>query len=175
MRIISKQEAKEKGFTFYYTGKPCKHGHYSSRLVKGGSCKECKNLYQNKYRVENKEFIKERHKEFRKKNYTTEKRRASYIKNIETEILNHAKHRAKLKNMEFNLTKEDIIIPEYCPVLGIKLNPLDKLATPSLDRIDNNKGYIKGNIKIISNKANRLKNNGTIEEFEKIINYMKKN
>jgi hypothetical protein len=175
MNIITKQEASKNGLTFYYTGKPCKHGHYSQRLVKGGSCKKCKNIYQEKYRTENEEFIKTRHKELRKKYYSSEKRRERYVKHIESELLNAARHRAKVKNLEFNLTKDDIIIPEYCPVLGLKLNLNDKFLTPSLDRIDNSLGYIKGNIKVISNKANRLKNNGTVEDFEKIIKYIKEN
>lgn len=42
----------------------------------------------------------------------------------------------------------------------------------TLDRIDNSLGYVKVNIKVISSKANRLKNNGTIEEFKQIIEYM---
>ena len=62
-----------------------------------------------------------------------------------------------------------------CPVFNIKLNTGNRLNSPTLDRIDNNLGYVKGNIKIISSKANRLKNNGTLEEFKKIIDYIEKN
>ena len=43
---------------------------------------------------------------------------------------------------------------------------------PTLDRIDSNKGYIKENIQVISFKANRLKNNATIDELKCIIKYM---
>jgi hypothetical protein len=84
-----------------------------------------------------------------------------------------AKTRANNKKISFTITKEDVIIPDKCPVFGITLDSRDRLHAPTLDRIINNLGYVKGNIKIISAKANRLKNNGTIEEFEKILKYMK--
>ena len=89
-----------------------------------------------------------------------------------------AKKRAKLKGQEFNLEIEDIpAIPEFCPILNIKIvankthSPLD--SSPSLDRIDSNKGYTKGNIQIISNRANRIKSDATIEEIELLLNFMR--
>jgi hypothetical protein len=91
-------------------------------------------------------------------------------------MLYDASKRSKQKGIEFCLVVEDIIIPCVCPVLGIPLIRGDGKRTdnsPSLDRIDNTKGYVKGNISVISNRANALKNNGSISEFEKIINYMK--
>ncbi len=94
-------------------------------------------------------------------------------------MLTKAKTRSKEKNIEFNITKEDINIPEYCPVLGIKIEKNPDAITknspnlPTLDRVDNNKGYIKGNIKVISYRANALKNNATLEELEMVINYMR--
>ena len=81
----------------------------------------------------------------------------------------------KQNNLEFNIDITDIIIPEKCPILDI---PLDKKSDrlkddlPSLDRIDIRKGYVKGNVKVISMKANRLKNNATIDEARKILKYM---
>jgi hypothetical protein len=41
MEIITRTEAKEKGLTHYFTGKPCKHGHISEKTVSGGNCVEC--------------------------------------------------------------------------------------------------------------------------------------
>lgn len=35
------------------------------------------------------------------------------------------------------------------------------------------KGYVKGNITVISNKANRIKNNGTAEEHEAIAKWLR--
>lgn len=106
------------------------------------------------------------------------KRKLNYkFNNPQGTILKRIKQRAKKKGLEFNLTKEDIIIPEICPVLGIRLQVGNKKGiepnAPSVDRIDNSKGYVKGNIKIISWRANSLKKDASIEEFEKILQYMK--
>lgn len=43
----------------------------------------------------------------------------------------------------------------------------------SLDRFDNTKGYIRSNVKIISNRANELKSDGTLEEFIRLVEYLK--
>ena len=80
----------------------------------------------------------------------------------------YSKQRAKRTNIEHTITPEDIIIPDYCPVLNIKLDVGDRKIhgnAPSIDRIDNNKGYTKENIMIISNRANMLKNNATLDEL----------
>ena len=55
MKCISREEAYSKGEIFYFTGKPCKHGHISERLVKGGACRTCKNLSGQKHREENRD------------------------------------------------------------------------------------------------------------------------
>ena len=78
-------------------------------------------------------------------------------------IFDRAKTRASRKGLEFSISLEDIIIPDVCPVLKTKME------TPSIDRIDSSKGYIKGNIRIISNRANMLKNNATLEEMRLIV------
>ena len=106
-------------------------------------------------------------------------RHKRFHENYILNMLRQAKKRAREKNIEFDLTSEDIQIPFLCPVLNIPLfhgpNIKQHKGSPSLDRIDNNKGYIKGNIQIISWRANDLKRNGTIEEFESIIQYIKRN
>jgi len=74
-----------------------------------------------------------------------------------------AKYRAKQKGLEFNITKEDIIIPDTCPLLGTPMQ------SPSLDRIDSSKGYTKDNVWVISNRANTLKNDATIKELKMLV------
>lgn len=76
---------------------------------------------------------------------------------------------------------ETIPIPDYCPVLGTKLNydGTGKVGwaasdtSPSVDQFIPNGGYTEDNISIISLRANRLKHNGTAEEHEKIAKWMK--
>ena len=94
--------------------------------------------------------------------------------NWKRRTLNSARHRAKKRGMEFNITVDDIIIPQVCPVLGIKLQVNNGVATrkngdsPSLDRINNALGYIKGNVRVISARANHLKSDATIEEIRAV-------
>lgn len=87
---------------------------------------------------------------------------------IKKSTLYKAKRRAQKKNLEFDLNINDIIIPNICPLLEIPLifdAGRGSLYSPSIDRIDNTKGYIKGNVRIISHKANTSKSNSTKEEY----------
>ncbi len=103
------------------------------------------------------------------------------LKNWPTLILYDIRCRAKRKNILFDLVAEDLVVPEICPVLGIKLssgaglgkNCRGRAESPSVDRFDNNKGYTKDNVRVISLRANQLKSNGSLEEFERIVKYMK--
>ena len=88
-----------------------------------------------------------------------------------------AKGRAKKEGCAFNLDPEDIRIPEVCPILGIKLvrgNGRVVEASPSVDRIVPSLGYVKGNIQIISFKANTIKSNATLDEIEKVAAFLRK-
>jgi hypothetical protein len=80
------------------------------------------------------------------------------------------KHKNRRHSEEhFNIEISDVFIPEYCPYLGIKLSTnINDCFSPNyftIDRIDSSKGYIKGNIQVISRLANTMKNNATIEEL----------
>ena len=89
--------------------------------------------------------------------------------NPQQRLLHSSKWNAKSRNLEHTITKEDIIIPEHCPYLGIKLTNIcgkgRHNSNPSIDRIDNNKGYISKNIRVISDKANKLKSNLSEKEL----------
>jgi hypothetical protein len=79
-------------------------------------------------------------------------------------------------NVPFDITYKDIPIPEFCPVLGIKLvknTPRVKFNSATIDRINPSLGYVKGNVIIISCKANQIKNNGTPDEILKVGFYFK--
>lgn len=87
-----------------------------------------------------------------------------------------AKNRSHKKGLDFNIDETDVLIPSHCPVLGIPLKPQVGKAThnsPSLDRIDSKKGYVKGNVIVVSRRANLLKNDATLEEMEKIYKFYK--
>ena len=69
----------------------------------------------------------------------------------------------------FNLTIDDIVIPEKCPLLEIPLSTDPKDFNEknyyTADRIDSSKGLVKGNIQVISLLANRMKNKATESEL----------
>lgn len=97
-----------------------------------------------------------------------------YVRSL---ILSNAKGRAKAKGLEFNLTLNDIKIPIVCPVLGIPLRRgIGKIIdnSPSIDRINNKRGYTKDNILIISMRANRLKSDASLVELQQIASFYKK-
>lgn len=76
---------------------------------------------------------------------------------------------AEKRGIPFNLEVDDLYIPDKCPVLGIPLFKGKGVPTPNsptIDRIDNLKGYSKDNIWVISARANTLKSNASLKEIE---------
>lgn len=87
-----------------------------------------------------------------------------------------AKRRSESHNMAFSITIKDIIIPEHCPILGIKIskgNGVIHAGSPSIDRINPSGGYTPDNICVISHRANSMKSNLTAETLQKLIQYVK--
>ena len=90
-----------------------------------------------------------------------------------------SKSNAKQRKLEFTLTLEDLTWPTHCPILGIELvYERDKKEPhrdnyPTIDRWDNSKGYVSGNVFVISWRANRMKWHSTVEELEAIVQYMR--
>lgn len=89
-------------------------------------------------------------------------------------LLKWSKNRAKKKGITFNLDLEDIVIPDVCPVLGLPLalaHDRPSNCSPSLDRIDPAKGYTKGNVQVVSYRANRLKADASLLELCAVASY----
>lgn len=98
-------------------------------------------------------------------------------RDLTSKILNRSQQRARKRNLEFNIDKDDIDIPEHCPILGIPLiegkgKAGGKKNSPSIDRIDPTKGYIKGNVRIISHLANAMKSFANEDELVKFANWI---
>ena len=75
---------------------------------------------------------------------------------------------------DFDIDFTDLSFPKHCPILGMELNYMvpGQEASAEFDRIDSTKGYVKGNVWVISRRANRIKNDGTAEEHRLISNAM---
>lgn len=82
---------------------------------------------------------------------------------------NNIKYNAKKRNLEFNISYEDLIKlyekqDKKCALSGLPIH-FSKFNQASLDRIDSNKGYIKDNIQWIYIKLNFMKSTLNIIEF----------
>ena len=90
-------------------------------------------------------------------------------------MLAGAKARARDKGLPFNLHYDDVVIPNLCPVLKIPLIPSTdghSDGSPSLDRLVPYLGYVKGNVKVISMKANRIKTDADSVEIALVLAYV---
>ncbi len=70
-----------------------------------------------------------------------------------------ARQRAARRGLPFNLNVSDVVVPPICPALGVPIiiGETRSPYSPSLDRIRPALGYVRGNTRVISDKANRLK------------------
>lgn len=101
-------------------------------------------------------------------------------KHPEQILYSSAKRRAQNKNIPFSISRDDIIIPEFCPILGIKLEAREghnggHAASPSLDRIIPELGYVKDNVWVISLLANNMKSSANKEQLLKFASWVKDN
>jgi hypothetical protein len=132
--------------------------------------KEKKKLYDIEYRKKNKEKRSEQNKI-----YYGKSRKVRFIENPQYYLWYVARTRSRQKGIEFTISEQDLIVPEFCPILDIPLTKGDGYLpnSMSLDRVDNTKGYIPGNVRVISRKANLMKSSLTLNILEKLIKYIK--
>jgi hypothetical protein len=86
-----------------------------------------------------------------------------------------AKQRAKRDGVPFDIAVEDLFpFPECCPVFGVEFDLVNPRSarTPQLDKLVPHKGYVRGNIAIISTRANRLKSDASLLELRRIADWM---
>lgn len=97
-------------------------------------------------------------------------------------LLSSAKARASKSGVEVTITLDELIAlyPKdgLCPVLKtpMQFNSAGKGRrddSPSLDRTEPRGGYVIGNVRVISWRANRLKSNAEAFELEAIAAYMR--
>ncbi len=111
------------------------------------------------------------------KEYATIQNRKWRDSNPKGYLLSRARARSRSENLPFNLSVNDLQMPEYCPIFGLKLEFSNGRNTrpdniPTLDRTIPSLGYVKGNVSIISMKANRLKSNASLKELKQIVAWL---
>lgn len=127
--------------------------------------------------------------------YTAKDHRAAWYRANKAHVLRHQKRArkqdpighalntlrstAKQRCMAFALTREDLeaVWTMICPVFGMPLsltNTRKKDNSLSIDRIDNDYGYVPGNIAVMSWRANRLKLDASLEELEAVLKYVRR-
>ena len=114
-------------------------------------------------------------REARRANPSAEKRalRLWINDNPAKRMLYSAKRRAILRGLEFSLTEADVVVPILCPVFGTRLAAaragVRSGNAPSLDRINPALGYVPDNVWVISDRANRIKNDATPAELSMLV------
>lgn len=164
---------------FYYHTRIGKNGTYIQYRTK---CKKCVNkeslTKQRTYRAVNADKVRANANNYRKQKLLTDPiyrakvnagQRSRYERYAIDRMLRNAKVRANKNGLDFTLNPDNLVIPDICPILQIPLftgTKGDYSNSPSLDRIDNTKGYVDGNVAIISSLANSMKNCATIEQLQ---------
>jgi hypothetical protein len=133
--------------------------------------------YGKKWQRANREACRLRAKKDYESGAAEERRFRLYAKDRRHQLFLSAKTRAKKRGWEFTITIDDIVLQDVCPLLGIPINyqPRGKALpdSASLDRIDCSRGYVPGNVMVISWRANRLKCDATVEELEMLVTNLK--
>lgn len=133
--------------------------------------------YQREWYKNRSEEQKERDRISSRRSYNKTKDLDRTQESVLKSLVRDARKRAKRKGLDFDLDWKLLTIPKDCPVLGITLQINQKNKTfnptsPSLDRFDNSKGYTKDNVRVISLRANTLKNDASLDEIKLILKYM---
>jgi len=130
-------------------------------------CKSCMTEYRKSRKEISRLYMENRRNSFPEK-VKEEKRVHWENKNPIEKMLSHARRRAKNRGWEFTITEKDLVIPEFCPYLEVPFivgKKNDYFQTHTIDRTDTTRGYVPGNVQVITMKANSMKNNATISEL----------
>jgi hypothetical protein len=177
-RLVSKDEAQWLGQTHYYTGKPCRRGHRANRLVSTKNCTECARLMNDLNREQIKQYHRERTARLTPgQRYARGKSSRDYhARKPVAKMVFAARARAKEQGIPCDIEISDFLVPDVCPVLGIPLTRgMGKLhdGSPTLDRLVPALGYIRENVRVISHRANRIKQNASVDDLEAIARWMR--
>lgn len=145
--------------------------------------REKRRLYQQSYHKINGSKLNERSRNgyYKHKDQRLSTRKDRHEMEPWHQMVTTARIRASKENLPFDIDADYIksIFPcdWKCPVFQLSLSISTKGQSrdnsPSLDKLIPALGYIKGNCVVISLKANRMKNNGTLQELEQLVVYLR--
>jgi len=169
----SRAEAKQVDGKYYLT-KPCKHGHYSYRITTSGECAKCASNKQQKHK-QPKTVIRRAQTQWNASDKAKTAKDKWKERNPKwawvVSAVGGARTRAKYKDLAFDLTNDYVytLANDLCPIFNAPMSyggtGKQVWNSASLDRIDPLKGYIQGNVAVISFKANTIKSNATSSEI----------
>ena len=183
----SRAAAREQGLRAYFTGKPCPHGHVSVRYVAAGTCAECQSVWMKKR-------YEAGWRQSKKGRETINARWNASPKGISAKLkwrrkdpkrtwcvvsAAHIRLRAKASGIPFDIDHEYLlsITPDECPIFGTKFsfinNKIPRPESPSVDRLVSSLGYIKGNVVVISMKANAIKSAYSSSDVTRVGEWMR--
>jgi hypothetical protein len=160
----SRDEALEAGVRYFFTNKPCAHGHLVPRYTSNKSCIACAKRAGRAYRKKHPDYSKDYIKSWRGKNQLRS-------------LLINVKHRAKQDGIFFSLHYSELTIPETCPCCGTHMRANDGILgddSLTLDRADKSGGYTTGNVDFICHRCSRLKSDATADELEMIAGWIRR-
>jgi hypothetical protein len=184
----SRAEARAVGTLHYFTGKPCRQGHRAPRIVSNDHCTVCGYAASASWRERNPDRVKANWKRWRSSDRGREIASASVAlwrsrdpkRTWASAAVSSAKRRAAAVGMEYALSYRDVLplCGDRCPALGISLDYGAKgqkgarANSPTIDRLDNDRGYTPDNIAVISYRANSIKQAATAAEIRRVADWL---
>jgi hypothetical protein len=155
---------------------PCVQCGLTKKSRGRGLCHACAGVIRRRTQGDKMRAYEQRYRD-RNRERERVRLRAFYAKTKTRQLVRAAKWRASQSGVPFNITAHDIQIPMFCPVFGIPIKQASGRQnpnSPSLDKIVPSLGYVRGNVRVISARANTLKRDGTLDEFRAIVAYLER-
>lgn len=170
--IVSRQEARDAGLKQYFSGEKCDAGHIAPRYVRSCACLVC---------LAAKSLAWQKHMYATNGDAYRTRIRMARLRNPAAVLYRGVKARANTRGIEFTITQSDVVIPESCPCCSRSIRPATgefkkgaRPDSPSVDRLDNDRGYVPGNVAVICWRCNELKRDASIEELRTILVWMER-
>jgi len=183
MEIIKRKDALALGLKTYFTGKPCKWGHVSTRKITNKECSECS-------RIRNRQWLKDNPEKSRAKSNKLYVKHHEYIKarslkyqkeNPMVSVICQENRRAKLKEVGGRASRDEIddifekqgYLCVYCRKDLKNANLKERHIDHIMPIFLGGSGDI-GNLQILCAPCNHKKGRKHPDVFEKMIGYIRK-